>query len=341
MSIHGLSNIRPLVWEVRLSIPFQALSSIPGISCKLSSDNLVISSNKKNLNKVVIWQRPVFKNDSHIFRKVKALIDHGCLLIIDYDDDPRNDPRHAENDYLTFRMAHAVQVSTPALAEQIKLYNPEVQVFPNNILSLQPNRDRDLSKGLRIFFGALNREQDWWPYMPALNNFLVNDSGFWSFSVVHDYEFYKQLRIPEHRKSFTKLCSYNTYLKEMSACDIAFMPLQNTEFNKRKSDLKAVEAASLGLIPLASELVYGDSFIDQQTAALFRTSEQLIHILKTWREEPKLALDIAQKARYFVGESRLQCYQIARREAWYRELCKRRDELNHALYERIPRLIDC
>ena len=338
LSIHGLSNINPpSMATVRLGIPFQALHSISGVSCNLSSDQFTISSSTSS-DKVLIWQRPIFNDEPSFYKKIKALIDYGYLLIVEYDDDPSRHPMHMQSDFLTFRMSHAVQVSTPELAEQIKIYNPMVEVFPNNILTLHPKKNRDVSNGLKIFFGALNREQDWLPYMPALNEVLVNDPEFWSFSVVHDHEFYKQLQLPECRKSFIQLCNYDVYLQEMAACDIAFMPLRDTEFNRKKSDLKAVEAASLGLIPLASEVVYANSFVNHHTSALFSSPEELIHILGAWRQNPQIALGISHRARDFVGNSRLQCHQVARREAWYRELCGRRDELNYALCKRVPKL---
>ena len=340
LSVNGLSSVRPAsMAEVRLNVPFRALQSRPGISYKLNRDQLIISSEAAASDRVLIWQRPIFEKSLSDYKKVKSIVELGYILIIEYDDSPAR--MHKESDYLTFKLAHGVQVSTPEIACQVRNFNPEVQVFLNNALSLQPERTRNTSKGLRIFFGALNREEDWAPLMSALNDCLAESPDFWSFSVVHDRAFYSQLQLPEERKSFLPLCDYQRYQREMSACDIAFLPLRDTSFNRMKSDLKAIEASTFGLVSLANEVVYAKSFINGETAAFFRTPDHLKQILRFWREQPQVAFEIGRRARQFVGTSRLQCHQIYDREAWYRDLCSRREELTQALYKRVPELNDC
>jgi hypothetical protein len=192
-----------------------------------------------------------------------------------------------------------------------------------------------------FFFGAFNRQQDWLPFMDMLNSCLLEHPDFWSFSVIHDRLFYEHLQLPEERKSFVPLCSYQRYQQEMSACDVAYLPLRDTQFNRMKSDLKAVEASAFGLASLANEVVYAKSFVNGETAAFFRTPDQLAQILRSWREQPEVAFNIGHRARNYVGASRLQCHLVADREAWCRDLCLRRNELTQALYERVPEFTDC
>ena len=176
--------------------------------------------------------------------------------------------------------------------------------------------------------------------MEVLNSSIREAPGFWSFSVIHDRAFYDSLEISESQKSFLPLCDYPRYQQVMAQCDVAFLPLRDNRFNRMKSDLKAVEAGSLGLAPLASDVVYRRNFVDGQTAALFSTPEQLQQVLHSWHENPESVRDMGRRAREYVGKFRLQCHQVSEREAWYRDLCVRRDELTQALYERVPEFAD-
>lgn len=340
--LSGYSAIKPSsMAEVRLSVPFQALESKPKIFCTISTDSSQLNLTNSSKNKIFIWQRPILEPSSDVLAQIKELSKLGYLFVIDFDDDPDHFPEYKETDYFTFRAAHAIQVSTPQIADKIKHFNPKVRVFSNNVLSLQPQRERDASNGLKLFFGALNREKDWAPLIETLNSCLRKDPEFWSFSVIHDRAFYDKLDLPENQKTFTPLCNYESYLKEMAACDIAFLPLRGSRFNRMKSDLKAIEAGSFGLAILASHVVYRNTFIDGETAALFTTPKQLNTILRRWRNKPKEVISLGERARNWVGAHRLQCHQTEERESWYRDLCSHRNELNQALIQRLPELKKC
>ena len=73
------------------------------------------------------------------------------------------------DDEFAFRGVHAVQTSTQALGAILRTRNPEVMVFPNMVRVLPDVRDFLDPQVLTLFFGALNRERDWAPLMPALN----------------------------------------------------------------------------------------------------------------------------------------------------------------------------
>ena len=47
---------------------------------------------------------------------------------------------------------------------------------------------------------------------------------------------------------------------------------------------------------------------------------------------------MGQRARQWVAAGRLQHHQTAPREAWYRSLWERRQELNEQLFQRVPEL---
>ena len=343
LHVDGFCSIQPSsMADVRLGVPFAALQTKSSVRSRVfRRSNLQILPSDPSQNRVFVWQRPLLSPSQSTLDSIRTLLKNNYLYVIDFDDDPDHFQQFIDTNYFTFRDCHAVQVSTPEIAEFMKEINPEVRIFANNVMTLRPERSCEVPRGLRIFFGALNREQDWAPLMEVLNSSIREAPGFWSFSVIHDRAFYDSLEIPESQKSFLPLCDYPCYQQVMAECDVAFLPLRDNRFNRMKSDLKAVEAGSLGLAPLASDVVYRRNFVDGQTAALFSTPEQLQQVLHSWHENPESVRDMGRRAREYVGKFRLQCHQVSEREAWYRDLCVRRDELTQALYERVPEFADC
>ena len=338
LHLQGFSNINPMsMGEVRVRQPLQALLSRPGISVRYTKDVIEVESSEE-VGRLLIWQRPIFTDTDEDLSKLKKLIAAGHLVVIDWDDDPDHWP-NVDQIEATFRSVHAIQVSTPELAEKVLHLNPEVKVFSNALPSLPPLPEappRD--QGLRLFFGALNREQDWAPLMDGLNAEMRRDPDFWSCSVVHDRAFFEALELPGQRKSFVPTCSYEQYHQEMARCDVAFLPLRDTPFNWMKSNLKAIEAGGHGLAVLASNVLYEKTLVNGETAALFADVADLQQHLKMWVENPDAARQLGRRTRQWVAENHLAAHQVAQREQWYRNLASRRAELNRALWDRVPSL---
>ena len=339
LHIDGFSQIYPaFMGEVRVRRPLQALASLPGTSMRYATDSVLLKKNSDLLN-IFLWQRPIFKEPESDFKQIQSLIRAGYVIVVDWDDDPRYWMDVSTAVERTFKSVHAVQVATPELAEFIRQFNPEVGVFPNSFFSLPPLLpNRIIGNGIRLFFGAINREKDWAPLIEDLNAELRLNPGFWSFSVVHDRKFYDSLDLPPSRKSFTPACSYDRYLAEIAKCDVAFLPLQDTPFNQMKSNLKAIESAAHGLAILASDVMYKRSLVNGMTAQLFSDSAELRWHLKIWRAEPDRVRRLGNQARIWVERECMAASQVSRIDDWYRDLVSRREELTQALFKRMPEL---
>jgi glycosyltransferase involved in cell wall biosynthesis len=237
------------------------------------------------------------------------------------------------DDELAFRGVHAVQTSTPALAAILRTRNPEVMVFPNMIRVLPEVRNFLDPQVMTLFFGALNRERDWAPLIPVLNEVADKAGGLLRFRVVHDQAFFDALRTPH--KQFTPTCDYDTYLALLGQCEISLMPLEDTPFNRAKSDLKFIEAGACRVASLASHIVYGDSIEEGRTGLLFHNAGELRDRLLRLVAMPELARGLGDAARHYVAGERMLAYQVAPRIAWYRSLWARRAELNSALHARL------
>jgi glycosyltransferase involved in cell wall biosynthesis len=322
--------------EVRMHQPLAAVASRGGIGLRLRSENLELLRPDPALARLLIWQRPLLHAPTHL-EQLRQLLSHNYVVIVEFDDDPDHWPDIATSGQLTFTGVHAVQVSTEPIAQAVRRYNPEVAVFGNALEALPPPRPAPVAgQPLRLFFGALNREADWAPWMDTLNAVLLETPERWQVEVVHDRAFFEALALPQRR--FTPTCDYATYRQRLAGCDIAFLPLADTPFNRCKSDLKAVEAAGHGLGVLASPVVYSESLRDGDTGRLFRDADDLRQALCDWRDDPAGLHAMGQRARQWVAAGRLQHHQSAAREAWYRSLWERRQELNEQLFQRVPEL---
>jgi SAM-dependent methyltransferase len=265
---------------------------------------------------------------------LSRLLAAGWLIVTEFDDHPDFFRRPADSgEALAFKAVHAVQTSTPALAEVLGERNSEVRVFPNAMRALPEVRNFANPDRLTLFFGALNRERDWASLMPALNAVAEAVGARLQFSVVHDRAFFDALRSPY--KQFTPTCDHGTYLRLLGEAEISLMPLADTEFNRAKSDLKFVEAGACRVAPLASHVVYAQSIEDGRTGVLFRDGDELGDRLRRLLAVPELARSLGDAARAHVADKRMLAYQVADRIAWYRSLWERRAELTEALIARV------
>ena len=186
---------------------------------------------------------------------------------------------------------------------------------------------------LTLFFGALNREHDWRPLMPALNAVAATVGERLRFSVVHDRGFFDALETPH--KSFTPTCDHDTYMALLGECEISFMPLADTWFNRAKSDLKFIEAGACRVASLASQcgVRRHDRGWPHRLAVprCRRIAARLLRLVAM----PDMARGLGDAARAYVAAERMLAYQVAPRIAWYRSLWERREELEQARLARM------
>ena len=114
----------------------------------------------------------------------------------------------------------AVQTSTPVLASILRDLNPEVALFANTIRNLPDVRNFVEPDVVTLFFGALNREKDWAPFIPVLNAVADKAGERLRFSVVHDQQFFEALHTPH--KQFTPTCDHDTYMNLLGQSEISF-----------------------------------------------------------------------------------------------------------------------
>jgi len=267
---------------------------------------------------------------------INRLIDKGWLVVTEFDDHP-DFMRGLNNPALvSFRGVHAVQTTTPELARLLRQRNPELALFPNALMALPEIRNFTDPRVLTVFFGALNREPDWRDLIGPINAVAARAGDRLRFRVVHDEGFFHALESPH--KTFTPLCDYDTYLDLLGTSEISLMPLDDTPFNRAKSDLKFIEAGACRVAALASSVVYRDSIAHGETGLIFNNPDEFHREFLRLTAIPDLALELGGNARRMVRQHRMLADQVVPRIAWYRDLWERRATLTDALRERIDGL---
>ncbi len=319
------------VSHVRVVHPLQALATDPAIATAVTN-RVSTAAPGDEAPRIFILHRPSLMGESGL-ETLRTLARAGYLIVTEFDDHPEHFPMMRLGGDLSFLGVHALQTSTPAMAEALRRYNPELAIFPNAVVSLPEVRNFTDPDRITMFFGALNREQDWQPLMPVINAVAAQAGDRLCFQVIHDRTFFDALQTPH--KSFTATCDYDTYVRILGSAEVSFMPLADNPFNRAKSDLKFIEAGACRVASLASSVVYGDSVQHGCTGLLFRDPVEFQTMLLRLVATPRLARDVADAARRYVMRHRMLAYQVAPRIAWYRALWNRRAVLEEARQARL------
>jgi glycosyltransferase involved in cell wall biosynthesis len=327
--------------RVRVLEPDRFSATIPhtrAISCKPPHTinlNLAFADEAK----VLVWQRALLFYPQDL-QKQKKLLQKGYLIVAEHDDDPFLWPENADNKFLLFWSSHCVQTSTKPLAAHLKQFNPNVQIFANQLVNLPPERDyhqKGKKDRITLFFGALNRQNDWQPIMPHLNQVLQKHKNVF-VKVIHDRQFFDAL--DTKNKQFQPFCRYDKYLEILYSCDIGVLPLQDNQFNRMKSDLKFLEHAGYGAVAIASPTVYENSIAEGETGLIYRSPEDFAEQLSELINNHDLRRRLAKNAYTWVKENRMLCQHYRERREWYLEMRSQLPRLNAELKERAPQLFE-
>ncbi len=334
----------------RILEPFTMLSTIPGVKCTTAqSFNQNVEPRVTADNRILIQQR--FRTIPDMW--VQATVAQDWVIVAEVDDLPEA----IGMDPMALKAVHAIQCSTEALADVCRQYNPNVMVFPNQIAELPPlDRVKKLPHDdtVRVFFGAQNRQADWAPIMPALNRILADTPGL-LVSVVHDREFYDALETGpnDSHKEFHPFCEYAEYRRLLGRCDIALLPLEDTPFNRCKSDFKFLECAAEGVVCIAANLSYCQIerlYFKDINYAIRRplNSHPMMDgyaeeggfekALRYLIEHPQNRNEWAANAYAYVRDNRLLGQHFRQRHAWYQSLLAAKPTLDQSLADRVPEL---
>ncbi len=334
---------RPRVLE-----PDEFLASDAGAVTQIVAKGIDVNMGRRFPVRIFVRQRLQATSVAEYRKMIDALREHHYLVLLELDDDPeRWHEAYARTRYIDFIGAHAIQVSTEALARRVRQWNPHVYVFRNHIKELPPLREEVVAEHgdtVTIFFGALNREGAYEDILAALNAAASRYGSRLRFLVLSDRRFYEALAT--EAKEFIgdphvyggKFVPYETYCAALDRADISLLPLNDTPFNRCKSDLKFIESAAHGTVVLASPTVYAETVVDGCTGFLYHSPQEFAEKLRLLVEQPQRRQAMARSAYDYVKRERLQYQHYGERIAAYREMAAQYDTLERELRERLARL---
>jgi glycosyltransferase involved in cell wall biosynthesis len=293
-----------------------------------------------------------FLADAAMRSSLDRLADRGWVLIADIDDDPHHWAGYVDTAMVAFKAVHAVTVSTPALEQMIRAWNPLVKVFPNMVddlpAAVMDKRGTLLAEAaastpstppgkIKVFFGAFNRLKDAQVLLDGFSLVPPELREQIDWVVLHDRGFHDA--IPEgYGREFHATCPWDRYMELLAECDCAALPLQDNHFNRFKSDLKLVEALACGAVPICSRVVYGN---DHDHGAPYlrwaSTPQEWATQLTELITDRAGALKSRLAGYTYVNGSRLQWQQNEARVRFYKSLLAQQASLERERQERMRR----
>lgn len=321
--------------NVRVHQPIDAMRML-GANVQLNERALKLIPNAPiEEPKILIIQR-AFLSKKGWPQALQAAIRHNWLMVVEYDDYPENPFNAAKRanslDWERFQACHAVQASTAKLGEAFLEHNPEVGVFQNHLFKM-PSPVAKNDKNIRLFFGALNRKNAWEPLIKTYNK-ILNANANAQAVVLHDQEFFNALET--ENKVFKPSLGYDEYLNVLHSCHICLQPLDNTKFNRYKSDIKFVEAGAGGLAVVASPVVYEDYIEHGKTGLIARTPKEWSTALTKLIQDASYREQLGKNAKAYVIQNRMLLSHVHKRLDWYRHLWSNRDALNERIFGLYP-----
>lgn len=219
--------------------------------------------------------------------------------------------KNKENLALVYRLASccdALQVTVPALKSLYGYLNKHCEVFLNQILHVPPERVLKESNEVVIGWGGSHGHLedmeeistpliDWIMTQPNVILHLMCSDPIWK---LFD-------SLTPHKKRRTLPGSIDEYYNFLAKIHIGIAPLKHTAFNLSRSDVKFLEYAVSGVVPVAAHLEpYLGSVKNEETGFLYKNSSELIDILNRLVKDASLARGIAKAARQYVIRERLQ-----------------------------------
>lgn len=232
--------------------------------------------------------------------------------------------RQSSNLLLIKRLAHycdALQFSSSELSAKYGYLNRTNCVFPNQILGAPPERTKKPEKTVIIGWGgSIGHLHDMAKISGLLINWIMTRDNVELYLMCPDSIWGLFDALPQDRKRRFAPGSIDDYYSFLSHLDIGLAPLEDTAFNRSRSDIKFVEYAAHGVVPVVEATgPYLLSVKHGGTGFLFHTPEELITTLDHLVSHPHLMAGVSASAREYAlserncidhGKERVEFYRM-------------------------------
>ena len=235
--------------------------------------------------------------------------------------------KNKENLQLVYRLAShcdALQVTVPELKRLYGHLNEHCEVFPNQILLVPLERPLKKCNEVVIGWGGSHGHlEDLAEIAVPLSTWIMTKPNVVLHLMCSDPIWKLFDALPLYKKRRTLPGSIDDYYNFLAKIHIGIAPLKNTAFNRSRSDVKFLEYAVSGVVPVLAHIEpYLHSVKDGKTGFLYKNSLDLIGILNRLVENASLSQEIVKAARQYVVRERLQLQHGRDRIDFYRNLLK-------------------
>lgn len=232
------------------------------------------------------------------------------------------DPANLATTFQLIRMSDGVQGVSEFLLEQFGFLHDRRLVFENQVMDLPPLRPKSGSPFVIGWAGSLGHTHDIARIAPPILEICQNRKDV-RFAFMGNREQYERVfgREPQPAFSYREPGSLEDYYAFLEGLDIGLAPLDDTAYNLCRSDVKFLEYASRGAVPVLSDLgPYRTHVVHGQNGFLFQDPASLSRLLDALLNDPERVMQVRENAYRYVQSERQETAHADRRVAFYRGL---------------------
>jgi glycosyltransferase involved in cell wall biosynthesis len=258
----------------------------------------------------------------------------GKLTVYELCDDlealPPSSPMRAfyhqsNNMLLIKRLTHycdALQFSSPELKRKYGYLNHRCCVFPNQVLTAPPQKTQKSQETVIVGRGgSIGHFHDMARISDSLVHWIMSRDDVRLYLMYADpiWELFEAL--PGERKRRFATGSLDDYYGFVSHLDIGIAPLEDTPFNRSRSDVKFLEYAAHGVVPvLQATGPYLRSAKQGRTGFFFNTPDELVSTLDHLVSDASARVSVSASAREYALRERHYLDRGKDRVEFYRSL---------------------
>jgi len=242
------------------------------------------------------------------------------------EGDAHRNPEIRQNMLYHAHLCDALQINNTRLKDPFESVNKNVLLYENQIDRVSDREPDTPSKAPFTigWGGSIGHRTDLLPFLPALKEFL-NAHRDSRFSYMGQSELFQELfsDFPQEQISFKESGPIDSYYDFLKTIDVGIAPLENTDFNRCRSDIKHLEFAAMGACSLlAKSPPYLEYHRDAKNALFFDTPETFLSQLEFLYNHPEERHQIASKAKAFAKSKRWHEDLVTAKVEDYRSLLK-------------------
>jgi tetratricopeptide (TPR) repeat protein len=231
-------------------------------------------------------------------------------------------PTNRSNAFQLLRGVDGAQFTGVGLRDAFEAFNPNLAVFDNQVERMgRPPRAQ--GEAVRVgWAGSLGHTEDLREIAPVIAS-LVRRFPQVQFSFMGNRRQYDDVfgGLEAGRSSYTPPGTLERYYAFLEQLDVGLAPMLDNAFNRGRSDVKFVEYASRGVVPVLRALTpYLAHAVHGETAFLYRDNAELDAVLQRLVREPALRASVAQRAYGYVARERLEAQHVGDRLDFYEAL---------------------